>query len=67
MAVPPLSPDSASVELVRLVAEEGGITMVVRACRPAVCCPDCGAPATRVHSWYQRRLAVMWTDVKPRC
>jgi transposase len=56
MAAPTLSPDSASVELVELVAEEGGITMVVRACRPTVSCPDCGAPATRVHSWYERRL-----------
>lgn len=56
MAAPTLSPDSASVELVEIIAEEGGVTMVVRACRPTACCPDCGAPAVRVHSWYQRRL-----------
>ncbi len=56
MAALTLIPDKAGVELVELVADQAGITMVVRACRPTACCPDCGAPATRVHSWYQRRL-----------
>ncbi len=67
MATPTLVPDRESLELVELLADEAGVTMVVRACRPSVCCPDCGIPATRVHSWYDRTLAVMWTDVKPRC
>ena len=56
MAAPTLLPDRAGVELAELLADEVGITMVVRACRPSVCCPDCGTPATRVHSWYQRQL-----------
>lgn len=56
MAAPTLSPDSESVAVVELVPEEGGITMVLRASRPTACCPDCGTAATRVHSWYQRRL-----------
>ena len=56
MTVPTLVPDCAGVELVELEADKAGITMVVRACRPTVCCPDCGTTATRVHSWYQRRL-----------
>ncbi|HEU5424049.1 MAG TPA: ISL3 family transposase, partial [Nitrolancea sp.] len=56
MAAPTLLPACAGVELVELLADEGDITVVVRAYRLSACCPDCGTPATRVHSWYQRRL-----------
>jgi hypothetical protein len=65
MAASTLLPESESLELAELIADDAGVTMVVRACRPTACCPDCGVPATRVHSRYQRRLAVMWTNVKP--
>lgn len=56
MAGPTLIPDSESVALEELVADDAGVTVVVRASRPTACCPDCGQPATRVHSWYERRL-----------
>lgn len=56
MAGPTLIPDSESVELEELVADDAGVTLVVRASRPTAGCPDCAQPATRVHSWYERRL-----------
>ncbi len=56
MAGPTLIPDSESLELEELVADDAGVTVVVRASRPTACCPDCEQPATRVHSWYERRL-----------
>jgi len=56
MAGATLLPDAASLALEELVADEGGITMVVRACRATACCPGCGAPARRRHSWYWRQL-----------
>src|SRR3954465_6179086 len=56
MVASTLLPESESLELAELIADEAGVTMVVRACRPTACCPECGVPATRVHSWYQRRL-----------
>ncbi len=56
MAGATLLPDAESLALAELVAEDGGITMVVRACRPTACCPDCGVIARRRHSWYRRRL-----------
>ncbi len=43
MAGATLLPDAASLALEELVAADDGITMVVRACRPTACCPDCGA------------------------
>jgi len=51
-----LLPDPESLKLEELVADDIGVTMVVRACRPTACCPDCGAIAQRRHSWYRRRL-----------
>jgi len=57
MAGPTLIPDAESVELLEVRADEAGVTLVVRADRPTVCCPDCGLPATRIHSWYQRTPA----------
>ncbi len=56
MAGATLLPDAASLALEELVADDDGVTMVVRASRPTACCPACGAPARRRHSWYRRRL-----------
>ncbi len=56
MAGATLLPDAAGLALEELVADDGGITMMVRACRATACCPACGAPARRRHSWYRRRL-----------
>ena len=56
-----LVPDPAVVSLEEIVAEEGGVTLVLRARRSTACCPMCTQPATRIHSWYTRRLAdVPW-------
>jgi hypothetical protein len=51
MAGAPLLPDAEGLGLEGFVADDGGVTMVVRACRPAACCPDCGALARRRHRW----------------
>ncbi len=66
MAGPTLIPDSESVELEELVADDAGVTFVVRASRPTACCPDCEQPATRVHRWYERRLGDLhWQGLAP--
>lgn len=44
MAASTLLPERESLELAELIADEVGFTMVVRACRPTACCPDCGVP-----------------------
>src|SRR5438067_3655727 len=49
-------PDPDSLELDHLEPDDNGITLVVRTKRPSAGCPDCGQPASRRHSWYQRRL-----------
>lgn len=56
MAGATLLPDAENLELEALVADEAGVEMLVRACRPTACCPDCGVSARRRHSWYRRRL-----------
>jgi transposase len=56
MATRTLVPDPAVVTLEELIAEAAGITVIVRACRPEVCCPDCGRPTRRIHSRYTRHL-----------
>ncbi len=56
MAARTLVPDPAVVTLEELVADAAGITVIVRACRPETCCPDCGQPTRRIHSHYTRRL-----------
>lgn len=56
-----LVPDPAVVTLVEIVADDMGVTLVLRARRPTACCPLCDHPATRVHSWYTRQLGdVPW-------
>ncbi len=56
MAGATLLPDAQSLTLEELVADEAGVEMHVRACRPTACCPDCGVSARRRHSWYRRQL-----------
>lgn len=51
-----LVPDPAAVTLEEIVADEAGVTLVLRARRPTACCPCCGGVATRIHSWYTRQL-----------
>ena len=56
-----LVPDPAVVTLEEIVADDAGVTLVLRARRPTACCPVCDHPAARAHSWYTRRLAdVPW-------
>src|SRR5439155_16733028 len=45
------------VTLEEILADDAGLTLVVRACRRQVSCPVCALRATRAHSWYTRQLA----------
>ncbi len=56
MAGATLLPDAENLELEAVVADEAGVEIRVRACRPTAPCPDCGEHARRRHSWYRRRL-----------
>src|SRR5712692_3669389 len=59
-----LSPCPAEVQVERLIAEADHITLVVRAVRRAVPCPGCARPSSRIHSFYERRLADLpWNGV----
>lgn len=49
-------PDPTVVTFEEIVAGDAGVTLFVRACREEECCPVCARRATRVHSWYTRRL-----------
>lgn len=51
-----LVPDPAVLTVEQIVPEAATITLVARTTRPIVCCPDCGHPTDRVHSWYTREL-----------
>ncbi len=63
MADATLLPDAHSLALEELVAADGGVTMVVRACRPTACCPDCGAIAVFRFFGLQRPRACGWTAI----
>jgi len=52
-----LVPDPAVVTLEELVADDAGVTLVLRTRRSTACCPVCDHPATCAHRWYTRRLA----------
>ncbi|GJG89482.1 hypothetical protein tb265_46630 [Gemmatimonadetes bacterium T265] len=52
-----LCPAPAELRVEHLTVEGAVITVVARACRPAVACPACGQLARRVHGWYVRTLA----------
>ena len=82
MRSPSLVPDAASLALDAIVSGEGAITIVVHTTRPTACCPDCGQPTGRRHSWYWRTLADLpwlglavcirlrtrrWRCANPRC
>ena len=56
MRTSPLVPDPTVLALEEIVTDADGITLVVRATRPEVCCPACAQVARRVHSRYARRL-----------
>ena len=59
-----LSPCPAEVQVERLIAKAEHITLVVRAVRRAVACPSCAQPSSRIHSYYDRRLADLpWNGV----
>ncbi len=49
--------DPTVLTLDTILPDQVGMTLVVRASRPQVACPDCLQLATRVHSWYTRQLA----------
>lgn len=50
-------PVAVAVAVEAIVADDVGVTLIVRARRPTACCPRCDQAATRVHSRYTRRLA----------
>jgi transposase len=59
-----LSPCPAEVQVERLIAKADHIVLVVRAVRRAVACPGCAQPSSRIHSYYERRLADLpWNGV----
>jgi transposase len=60
-------PDPAALQLVTIEADPGGVTIVVRAKSPKARCPDCSGLATRIHSWYVRRVpGLPWQGVAAR-
>jgi len=59
-----LSPCPAEVQVERLIAKADHVALVVRAVRRAVPCPSCAQPSSRIHSYYERRLADLpWNGV----
>jgi len=62
-----LSPCPAEVQVERLIAHADHIVLVLRAVRRTVLCPGCAQPSSRVHSYYERRLADLpWNGVPVR-
>jgi transposase len=51
-----LVPDPAVVTLEEIGIDDRGITLLARTRQAVACCPVCDQPATRIHSWYTRRL-----------
>lgn len=67
MTAQTLLPDPALIRLEYLVPTADTITLVATTIQPAVCCPDCGRRATRVHSGYRRTPADLpWHGLKVR-
>jgi transposase len=50
MPTPALLPDPRVLHMEAIDAAGDAITLVVRASRPAVVCPDCGERAMKIHS-----------------
>jgi transposase len=62
-----IMPDPDSLALEVLVADEGQVTIAIRARRATACCPSCGRPSARVQSWYRRVVAdLLWQGVAVR-
>ena len=62
-----LSPCPAEVQVERLLAKADHIVLTLRAVRRAVACPGCARPSSRIHSYYERRLADLpWNGVPVR-
>lgn len=62
-----ISPCPAEVEVERLIAQADHIVLMLRAVRRTVLCPSCAQPSSRVHSYYERRLADLpWNGVPVR-
>jgi transposase len=62
-----LSPCPAEVRVERLLAKADHIVLTLRAVRRTVACPGCARPSSRIHSYYERRLADLpWNDVPVR-
>ncbi len=59
-----VSPCPTEVQVERLIATADHITLVVRVARRAVACPGCAQFSSRIHSYYQRRLADLpWNGI----
>jgi transposase len=59
--------DPTSIRLEKLIPDCSSLTLVVKATRPAVECPWCRRPSTRVHSHYTRKVADLpWHGVAVR-
>jgi len=62
-----LSPCPAEVQVERLISRGDHIIVVLRAVRQAVPCPGCAHRSSRIHSYYDRRLADLpWNGVPVR-
>lgn len=59
-----LSPCPAEVQVERLLAKADHIVLTLRTVRGAATCPGCAQPSSRIHSYYERRLADLpWNGV----
>jgi transposase len=62
-----LSPCPAEVQVERLLAKADHIVSILRAVRRTAVCPGCAQPSSRIHSYYERRLADLpWNGVAVR-
>jgi transposase len=62
-----LSPCPAEVQVEQLIAQADHIVLMLRAVRRTVFCPSCAQPSSRIHSYYERRLADLpWNGVPVR-
>jgi transposase len=67
MACSPINPDPFCVQIEGIHPDAEGLTIVLRANRATVSCPDCGQLSTGIHSWYRRTLADLpWQGVAVR-
>lgn len=48
-------PDADYLHLEDIVIDGQEVTITTSSCQKKICCPTCGATATREHSWYTRR------------